>query len=212
VIKAGLIPVTTIARTVCDVARSGEFEAALVALDSALAQRRTTLDSIAEVVTASYASPGSQCLSRLYDSASPHSESPSETIARHELRRAGHLAIPQVWAYDETGPIGCGDLWLPELWAYLEVDGDLKYRSGASPVTLVDEKHRQERLELAGFGVARVAAKDAQNARLLTERVIRAAQRGRLMRTSSPPTGSVGPPPTWAIRGSVIPWTSGRAP
>ena len=81
------------------------------------------------------------------------------------------MAISQVWAYDATGPIGCGDLWLDRLWTFLEVDGDLKYGPGSGRTILLEEKQRQERLEDAGFGVARIAARDVRDGDLLVTRI-----------------------------------------
>ncbi len=109
-------------------------------------------------------------------------------------------------ASDDHGPIGSGDLWIPRLWSFLEVDGDIKY-DGQAMTTLLEEKRRQERLEEAGFGVARVAARDSGNGALLLSRLTTAAARGRLVRTASgDPTGRIGPPPVWATRGATLPW------
>lgn len=82
---------------------------------------------------------------------------------------------PQVWAYDDGGPIGCGDLWLPSRWTFLKVDGDVKYTEAVGGDSLLVEKLRQERLERAGFGVARVAARESTSGPLLLERVNRAS-------------------------------------
>jgi hypothetical protein len=109
----GRVPLTTVARTVCDLARVEDVETALVAPDAALHQRRTTMPCVVEAIHSCYASPHSRRLSGLYELASAHSESPYETLSRFELIQSGHLVVPQVWAYDEAGPIGCGDVWLP---------------------------------------------------------------------------------------------------
>lgn len=118
-------------------------------------------------------------------------------------------AIPQVWGYDQHGPIGCGDLWLPELWTFLEVDGDIKYADDAGTETLLDEKLRQERFEDAGFGVARVSARRTREVGYVLRQVHRAAARGRLARAASPGRpGYVGPPPPWASRGTAVEYQS----
>jgi len=118
-------------------------------------------------------------------------------------------AIPQVWGYDQHGPIGCGDLGLPELWTFLEVDGDIKYADDAGTETLLDEKLRQERFEDAGFGVARVSARRTREVGYVLRQVHRAAARGRLARAASPGRpGYVGPPPPWASRGTAVEYQS----
>jgi hypothetical protein len=115
--------------------------------------------------------------------------------------------VPQVWAFDRDGPIGRGDLWLASHWTFLEIDGDLKYGRTASPDALVDEKQRQERLERAGFGVARVTPHelDSLGPSVLSKRIIAASRRARLSRLASPAdVGYVGPPPDWAAAGSNV--------
>lgn len=199
--------VTSPARTVCDVAREGAFLAALVAADAALHRGLTSIDSMTAVANACTSWPGGGQLRELVRASDGRAESPYETLARWYLRTMGHSTTPQVWAYDDKGPIGCGDLWLPRLWTYLEVDGDVKYGEDASLTSLLDEKRRQERLEEAGFGVSRVAARDVRNQEHLISGVLRASRRGRLLRlTSDRVTGFVGPPPDWSVRGAKISW------
>lgn len=139
--------------------------------------------------------------------ADARAESPYETVARCQLMRIGADPVPQVWAFDRDGPIGRGDLWMASHWTYLEVDGDLKYGRTSHPGTLIDEKRRQERLERAGFGVARITPRelDERGPVLLSERISAASRRGRLARLASPgDVGYVGPPPAWATAGAVV--------
>ena len=198
---------TAVSRTLADLGRDGAFVTALVALDAALHRGRTTQILMRNVSEVCGSWPRGGRLRDLVKASDRRAESPYETLARWQLRQLGHCPTPQVWAYDRNGPIGPGDLWLDPLWTYLEVDGDVKYSVDASPSTLVEEKHRQERLESAGFGVARIAARDVRNFRLLEERVARASRRGQLERqTSHTSLGFVGPPPSWAIRGADVAW------
>ncbi len=92
----------------------------------------------------------------------------------------------------------------------------MKYTDDAPAATLIDEKKRQERLEEAGFGVARIAPRDVRNTMLLQQRIARASQRGQIVRAASETSGCVGPRPPWARRGALIPWqkapTTGQLP
>jgi len=55
--------------------------------------------------------------------------------------------------------------------------------------------------------VARIAARDVRNFRLMEESLARASRRGRLERqTSGTCLGFVGPPPDWADRGTQVAW------
>lgn len=197
--------VTTTGRTVCDVARRGGTLAGLVALDSALHVGSARLSDVATIASECSGWPGATSLPRMIERASGHAESPAETIARWQLTELGFRPTPQVWAYDDRGEIGCGDLWLSGQWVFVEIDGDVKYGSNAQPTTLIEEKRRQERLEAAGFGVARIAARSAHDARQLDTRVRRAAAAAELARRTRDVSGFVASPPTWATRGTAIP-------
>jgi hypothetical protein len=208
ILQRGEWRVTTVARTVCDVAREERAINSLVLADAALARRQTTLRELCEVRDVCSGWPGSPALRETLRLAHSGSESPYESIARFQLLLLRMSVIPQVWAFDAAGWIGCGDIWLPSLWTFLEIDGDVKYdRRSSGDTTLLVEKLRQERLEEAGFGVARVSARQAFDQALVTMRVDRAAARGRLARsTAASASGFVGPPPVWADRGTRIPY------
>jgi hypothetical protein len=196
--------VTSAARTVCDLAREGRLMDTVALVDCALFRGLTTLKELCAVRDSCSTWPGSDRLRHLLRLADDRSESPYESVARYQLIRSGFEVVPQVWACDGLGPTGCGDLWLPRLWAFLEVDGDVKYLEHAAPGRLIDEKLRQERLEEAGFGVARISARSMVDRDLVVQRVQRASARGRLARSISPSAGYVAGPPPWARRGSAI--------
>ena len=201
----GAWAVTSVARTVCDLARHHPAVDALVALDGALSRRLTTLDAVRKVRDECGSWPGGLRMHLVVARAVEGSESPYETVARWQLVTRGYRVTPQVWAFDERGPIGCGDLWQPDLWCFLEVDGDIKYVGTGDLSPLLSEKRRQERLERAGFGVARASTRETLKGGSLAEEIDRAAVRGRIARmASSRATGYVGPPPEWARRGTVI--------
>jgi hypothetical protein len=201
----GAWAVTSVARTLGDLARSGSVLDVLAGLDFALNRGLTSPDEVSAVANLCRSWPGGHLLPSLLSDGDPGAESPYESVARWQLSRSGYRTTTQVWAYDDRGPIGCGDLWLADLWTFLEVDGDVKYGARAGHFALLDEKRRQERLEEAGFGIARVAARDTLNRVLVVEVVTRAAHRAKAGRISNAPVcGYVGPPPNWANRGALI--------
>ena len=197
--------VTSVARTIGDLARTGSALSCLAALDAALHRNLTTLDEVARIRDACAEWPGAAPLRS--DHAVGGRRSRVAVRDRRPLSASAkaYMAISQVWAYDATGPIGCGDLWLDRLWTFLEVDGDLKYGPGSGRTILLEEKQRQERLEDAGFGVARIAARDVRDGDLLVTRILRASIRGRHARAANPSgVGYIGPPPPWAERGALV--------
>ncbi len=209
--QRGAWRLTTVARTICDLSRDQPSVNVLAAMDAALFREHTTKREIRQVYDTCDSWPGSGRLLPLLGLAEQLAESPYETFARWQLIQLGHRGIPQVWGYDRDGPVGRGDLWIPHLWSYLEVDGDVKYTQEAPATTLMDEKHRQERLEEAGFGVARIAARDVKNLCLLEQRIRSAGRRGQIVRATSAISGRIGPPPRWARRGASIPWQEAPA-
>lgn len=196
--------VTTVARTCCDVARQTPTISALALVDAALSRRLTTLDELCRVLESCAGWRGEPRLRSTLRLAHPGAESPFESVARYQLSCSGVLAVPQVWAYGRSGALGCGDLWLPESWVFLEVDGDVKYAQSEPSDTLLDEKRRQEHLEEAGFGVARVSPRQARDRQTVVRKVLAAAARGQVVRATQWCDGYVGPPPPWARRGTVI--------
>jgi hypothetical protein len=201
----GTWALTSPARTVCDLSRTIPVRYAVATADAALNAGLTSLAEVCEVAGLFARWPGGkgvQSVLRLVDGGA---ESPYESLARLVLVGAGLSVATQVWAFDDRGTIGCGDLWLADLWTFLEVDGDVKYRGG-EPNVLLDEKRRQERLEEAGFGVARVSTRQVAQPGEVLRRVRAAAQRGRISRLAQTPTGFIGPPPRWARRGTVVPY------
>lgn len=203
--RRGAWSITTVARTICDVAVDGTEEAAIVRLDAGLARRLVTIDQLGATIESFAGRAGHQRLRDAARRADAGAESPPETVARLRLTTLGLRPRTQIWAHDHGGPIGAGDLWIQDLWSYLEVDGDVKYLRPQTATPLVDEKLRQERLEEAGFGVARIRARDAGDVRVISRRLHRASQRAASIRSADTSSlGWVGPPPSWARRGSAI--------
>ncbi|SDD87169.1 hypothetical protein [Auraticoccus monumenti] len=155
------LPVTTLARTVVDVARHGRFDWGLAASDAALREglEREELD---EVLRSMRRWPGVRRARRVRVESDPAAESPAESIMRARIVEAGfprpHLQLP---VRDGDGrPVGYADFAWPDRGVVAEFDGWTKYgplvpagESAASVV--VAEKVREDAFRALGWVVVR---------------------------------------------------------
>jgi very-short-patch-repair endonuclease len=147
------VQVTTVARTVIDIARAGSFLEGAVVADSALRSRLTTraeLVRVAQVCTGWRGSVQANDVIRFADS---RAESVLETLARVRFREIG-LEPPrlQVNVRGPHGFIGRVDFCWWDLQTVAEADGVRKYRE--DPLRLArDQLRRDELLREAGWGV-----------------------------------------------------------
>jgi hypothetical protein len=162
------IPVTTLERTVIDLARLLAFEWGVMACDAALA---SGLNREALLTAAARASgwPGARKAVAAAVFADGASQSPLESVSRVQLHRLGFptpsLQLPVVsggkvvatcdFGWEEVGLVG-------------ECDGKFKYgrllRPGESPDDAVmREKRREERIRGAGFWIVRWGWEEAWN-------------------------------------------------
>ncbi len=156
---------TNAARTVVDLARKLPFDAALVAAESALNLKLTTLAELDAVLAYCVDWPGARKAGRVVAFASPYSESPGETLGRIAFDALG---VPQphqqVYIFDEHGFIGrCDYFW--ELYHTVgEFDGKLKYVGAkARDDAVLLEKKREDRLRTAGLEVCRFDWAESRN-------------------------------------------------
>jgi very-short-patch-repair endonuclease len=145
--KLGL-PVTTVARTVVDLARTGEFRAGVVVADSALRAKQTSVAELRHLVTECRRWPGIAQAAEVVAFADAKSESALESIARVAFRDC-KLPPPelQVWVGGED-VVGRADFYWRQYATIAEVDGGLKY---ASPEEARRQLRRDARLREAGF-------------------------------------------------------------
>lgn len=157
------VTVTTVARTVVDVARSQPMTTALAAMDFALYRRLCTPDDIRTAlrsVKQRRGSPRARWVSELADG---RAESPTETTVRLAAR---NRSVPpmelQFDVYDELGVfVGRVDGGFPELGIIWEYDGQGKYGELLPPGrtaadALMAQKRREDRLIQLGWVVIRV--------------------------------------------------------
>lgn len=174
--------VTTLARTVFDLARSLPFEWGVMACDAAL---REGLDP-ATLAWAIERHPRLKGVprARLVAAASDgRSESPAESLSRVQMARAG-LPMPELQyeLFDSDGVfVARTDFAWPSLRLVGEVDGKGKYgqllRPGQSPVdAIMAEKRREEAIRQQGLWVVRWDWDMAWHADELASRIRRAMQ------------------------------------
>ena len=163
------IPVTSVARTVLDVARTVPFEAAVVVADAALRRRgpmpsRAAVDraALSDVLADADGWPGIRAARRVIAFADGGSDSVGESRSRVALDQAGlPKPILQWKATDRGGElIGYTDFGWPQLRTVGEFDGQVNYgrllRPGQEPGDVVfAEKLREDRLRDQGLSVVR---------------------------------------------------------
>ena len=177
------VPVTSLARTAFDVARSRGHLAGVLVADAVLARgvRREDL-----VLSGRGGWPGAEAARSAASFADGRSESPLESLGRVRFVEQG-LPAPalQVLIADEGGPFARVDQCWEEHRTVAEADGALKY---VTPADLFAEKLREDRLREAGFEVVRYTWDDAlRRPDLLAARVRRAFERSAGRRAPGSP-------------------------
>jgi very-short-patch-repair endonuclease len=144
------IPLTTVARTVVDLARSQDFASGVVVADSALYKRLTSKGEMQRVLTELGRSPGAARAADVVEFSDGRSESPLESLARVTFRDCG-LPAPELQVQlggDEfTARV---DFYWRKFRTVVEVDGAMKYDDRSAAVR---QLQRDARLRRAGFEV-----------------------------------------------------------
>jgi Protein of unknown function (DUF559) len=144
------LPVTSVARTVVDLARTSPFMNGVVVADSALHARKTTQAELASVLGACPSWPGVRRARRVVEFSDHRSESVLESCARVTFDDRG-LPPPELQVdIGDEGFIGRVDFcWLEHL-TIAEADGMAKY---ANPARAADQLQRDQLLREAGYKV-----------------------------------------------------------
>ena len=144
------VPVTTVARTVIDLARSCDFRAGVVVADSALHQRLTSKKKLRAVLADCPRIRGVQRAAEVVEFADGLSESVLESVARVVFRER-MLPPPelQVRIADDKF-IGRVDFLWPQFVTIAEVDGAMKYADQSRAML---QLRRDARLRDAGYEV-----------------------------------------------------------
>ena len=144
------LPVTTVARTVVDLARTATFSEAVVAADSALFRGLVSPLEL-RIVAGECGSLGSARAARVVEFATGLAESPLESLARVVIDDQG-LPPPelQVSIACDSGFIGRVDFYWKQYRTIAEVDGAAKY---ADPARAKKQLWRDKALRRAGYVV-----------------------------------------------------------
>jgi len=147
----GGVRVTSVARTVVDLARTSSFRSGVVVADSALRVKLTSKDELRSVLTACASWPGIRQARLVIEFSDALSESALESISRVAFRDHG-LPAPelQAWVGGDVGVIGRADFLWRRYATVGEADGAVKY---AKPGLAISQLRRDASLRAAGFEV-----------------------------------------------------------
>lgn len=150
VVRRG-VPVTTVGRTVVDLARTLPFAEGVAVADSALRAKLTTPGQLDAVAARCVRWPGIQRARRVVRFADERAESALESISRAVFHEHG-LPPPelQVWVGDEDEIIGRVDFLWRRYRTIAEADGAIKY---TQPARALAQLNRDARLRAGGFAV-----------------------------------------------------------
>jgi hypothetical protein len=156
------LPVTSVARTVVDLARSVSFESALAAADAALARRLVTRTELDRAIARAKGWRGCPRARGVMAFADGRAESVGESRSRLAIARAGLLDPVLQWEVraGDGRVVGRTDFGWPTQRVGGEFDGRTKYgrllRPGQDPGDAVfDEKLREDELRAEGVTVVR---------------------------------------------------------
>ena len=184
--------VTSVARTLLDLARHAPRLTSVAALDFALHESLVDLDALDAVCRACWNWPGIGRAHRALRLVDPRAESPLESLSRLVIWRMPFPPpVTQQRIGDHLGRfVARTDFGWAELGVVGEADGLTKYDRREA---LTDEKLRQERLEQLGLVVARWGWDEAfHHPKQLERRLQKAFTRAaRLKRSGLPPEWSV---------------------
>lgn len=177
------VPVTSVERTVVDVARLGGFDGALCAADAALKTRKCSLADLRREPDAAVGRTGIAQARAVVGFADAKAESVLESISRLALHRLRPpLPALQVTFRLSSGRAARVGMYWEDLNLVGECDGVVKYGfergSATARQAIIEEKERQIDIEADGFRVVRWMMKHAENPAIL-EKIISVAMNSR---------------------------------
>lgn len=186
IVAVGRHRVTSVARTLVDLARCRPFEDAVVAVDGALHRGLVTGPDLQAAVERATRRPGIRAATRVVRFADGRSESVGESRSRVLIDRQAlprpDLQVPVLGVRGDV--VARGDFGWPEGRTIGEFDGAQKYgrllRPGQAPGDAIyQEKRREDRIRELGWTVVRWTWADLDDPRRLGERIRRALNVGR---------------------------------
>ncbi len=169
------VPVTSVARTVVDIARWGTLTEGVVVADSALRKGMTSARRLADVHAECVGWCGANQARHALALADPRAESVLESVSRVAMHEQGVPAPRlQVVIGDNHGSFARPDFLWDDYGLIGEADGLARYEPDGRRTTreiVRDEKRREERLADLGFTVVRWGWSTAMNPPLLAKRL-----------------------------------------
>lgn len=158
--QVGGVPVTTLARTAVDMARTNEVPWGLAVADAVL-RRGVAVTDLEDCVRRNVRAPGSRRARQVIGWADPRAESPLESVARGVVLLLG-LPKPDLQVtVSAQGFTYRLDLLIREFRTVIEVDGKVKYEgAGGDPERSWQDKRRRDHLVEDGYEVARFVMAD----------------------------------------------------
>jgi len=183
------VPVTSVARTVADLARAAPFPAGVVVADAALRTRQMSKADLDLCITDCARWPGIQAARRAAGFADARSESALESISRVAFHEHG-LPPPdlQAWVGNEDEVIGRADFLWRAYRTVGEADGAIKY---ADPARAMAQLERDARLRAAGFEVVHFTWRDVTRSPGEVVAAVKAAFRRGLAQNRRPAPGGI---------------------
>ena len=154
-------PVTTLARTLVDLARTLGFEEAVVLVDAALHRHLVSVEALDEALARAAGWPGCPNARRVVAFADRGAMSVGESRSRVAMARFGLPAPVLQWEVtSEVGRLGKVDFAWPEHRVVGEFDGQVKYGKYLRPgqdagEAVFAEKQREDRIRDEGLRVVR---------------------------------------------------------
>jgi len=168
---------TSPVRTAVDIARTVDFEHAVVIVDSALRLTGAGVETLRAAHLETVDWPGARGAGRAVAFADARSGSPGESRARVHLAGVALIEVlSQVSIYDESDRlVGVGD-WLVDGKIITEFDGRMKYGlDGLDPAALSErlwrEKEREDALRRLGYEIVRIVWADLYHPERIRSRV-----------------------------------------
>ncbi len=176
------VAVTSIARSLVELACVASYESAVVAMDAAMYKGAVTRTQLRAALLTARGWPGSGTAQAAVAFADGRSESPGESRLRVLMDNHG-LPAPVLQARIETAGNAEArvDFHLPEHGVVIEFDGLVKYRDSA-PDVVVAEKAREDRLRDHGLIVVRVIWAELAKPVVVVRRIEGAIERARVQR------------------------------
>jgi Protein of unknown function (DUF559) len=176
------LPITTVARTVVDLAKTASFREGVVVADCALHQHLTSKDELRAVLAECPHVRGCRQAAAVVEFADGLAESPLESIARVVFRDC-QLPPPALQVrIGATKFIGRVDFLWPQYRTIVEVDGVMKY---SDPYRARTQLRRDQQLRTAGYEVVHFEWHDIESEPGLVAAAIREAFRTGSQRGSS---------------------------